>query len=75
MSNRVSLPGPQCVVTLIGASDHEVSEALRILKELEVEAVGKPVGIIDAMIHSGLEAVSGDGHAFEYDINYTEHID
>ena len=75
MSNSVSLPGPQCVVTLIGASDHEVSEVHRILNELEVKAVGKPIGIIDAMIHSGLEVISGDGHAFEYDINYREYID
>ena len=75
MSNSVSLPGPQCVVTLTGASDHEVSEVHRILNELGIEAVGKPVGIIDAMIHSDLEAISGDSHAFEYNINYTEYID
>lgn len=70
MSNRVSLPGPQCAVTVIGASDQEVNEVHHILNELEAEAVGKPIGIIDAMIHSSLEAISGDGHAFEYDINY-----
>ena len=70
MSNRVSLSGPQCMVTLIGASDQETSEVHRILNGLEVECVDKPIGIIDAMIHSSLEAISGDGHAFEYDINY-----
>ena len=75
MANEIGLPGPQCTVTVIGASPQEVSEVDKILNSLEAETVDKPISIIDAMIHSGLEAISGDGHAFEYDINYTEYID
>lgn len=74
MSNRISFLGPQCVVTLMGASDKEASEVQHVLNGLESEVVSKPVSVIDAMIHSELEAISGDGHAFEYDINYTGYI-
>lgn len=71
MSNRVSLPGPQCMVTLVGASDQEISEVLRDINNLRVECFGEPIGIIDAKIHAVLDTVSGDGHAFDYEVNFT----
>ena len=75
MSNRVSFPGPQCMVTLVGASDQEISEIQHILNGLETKVVGKPASVIDAIIHSELESVSGDGHAFGYNIDATGYMD
>ena len=53
-----------------GASEQSIIDTEKALKTLKSEILGKPTHIADAILHSNLEAVSGDGHNFDYKVTH-----
>lgn len=72
MDHIISIPGPQCVVTIIGASASDFNKTQKVLADLDRECVGELISVINAKIHSELECISGDGHNFGYHVDYVD---
>ena len=51
-----------------GASQQDIREIEKTLEILKPQILETPTHIADAIIHSNLEAISGDGHNFEYKV-------
>ena len=51
-----------------GASQQDICEIEKTLERLRPQIVGATAQIADALVHSNLEGVSGDGHNFDYKV-------
>jgi len=75
MINDVTLSGPRCCVTLKGASRWNVIEVMGVLTSLVKKCAGLEEQEVSACIHSELEAISGDGHDFGWELDFNSAID
>ena len=65
MQLTLSIPTPKCIVRIKGASEEHLTSIRSFLKSLDYS---RSASALTAQIACELDAISGDGHDFDYSV-------
>ena len=80
MKNEAVLSGPGCSITLHNASHRNIVDVMNALPSMIAKCrrtppIGCKERYIRAIVESELEVISGDGHDFQWDLDFESVVD